>query len=1030
MFPKARADLELEPVGAAPAKWAWAADAGAVIAVWGALIGVEMALVGTVDRSLLAGSWEVVQARRLVAPIALAMLVPAAVLARLVGSALVRASRDKWARRGVAVAAGLALGALAYGVSFGPHMQPPSVRIPFVALLTALGAVGGYAAPWAVRRISPRALAAAGAVVGVSAWWADVRVLPRLYPAFHLGLFVLLLASTAVSASALLRPAPFPPRGSSSALSAGRSPRLAACLVAALVVAAACIAWVPFAARKLRLADNLRFVLEEKTVWLRRAVELAALVAPPPPLDEDMGRQEAVAHTSAGVGEIPRALDWTGHDVLLVSVDALRADHVSAYGYTRPTTPNLDALARQGALFESAYCPTPHTSYSVTSLMTGKAMRPLMALGLGSGSETWATQLRRYGYRTAAFYPPAVFYIDADRFGAFEERRLDFEYAKVQFSTAEERVDEVLRYLEEAPPMPVFLWVHLFEPHEPYVMHSSHPFGGVDPKPVDAYDSEIAYADAAIGKLVAEVQRKRPGAVVIVTADHGEEFGEHGGRYHGTTCYEEQVRVPLLVVGPGVAPRSVPSVVQTIDLLPTVLSALGIPRPARVRGRDLGPLLRGGASTEEPGLAYAETDDYALVARGKDRLICARKVSACALYDLRQDPGETTDVGPTHPELTRELRGVLAGVEREAGRYEAGATPWPDPIRRGLLRDGEAAKDAAALLDDASAPIRRKAAEVMFLLHAPSVAPETRRALARDEDTEVQKWCALALVRMGERPSARATSIFAESEPAWRRRAAIAFASQGDARGAGELAAFWREQAPPHGGLDVEDSKELLAAMGRIRDVEAIPALVDSLPFVPLRPFIADTLGAIRDARARGPLLQLFSTERYETARAHEARALFALGLRRELYAPLSRFAGLPEPMIDAIAIARDAKLLEPSSGGVSLERPEVDVATRVTLSFDPEVDPSHVPRPLRLLVLAAGPGGELSGSIGNRPLGAGVEAGAVHIREVGSPPEEAKQGTHVTFDLDLHEPRGILAAWVVRRLEGSGSIDLRPPDK
>src|SRR5580700_1518206 len=191
MSPKARADLEFEPVGAAPAKWAWAADAGAVIAVWGALIGIETALVGTVDRSLLAGSWEVVQARRLVAPIALAMLVPAAFLARLAGSAVVRASRDKWARRGVAVTAGLALGALAYGVSFGPHMQPPSVRIPFVALLAALGAAGGYVAPWALPRLSPRALAAAGAVVGVSAWWADVRVLPRLYPAFHLGLFVL-----------------------------------------------------------------------------------------------------------------------------------------------------------------------------------------------------------------------------------------------------------------------------------------------------------------------------------------------------------------------------------------------------------------------------------------------------------------------------------------------------------------------------------------------------------------------------------------------------------------------------------------------------------------------------------------------------------------------------------------------------------------------------------------------------------------------------------------------------------------------
>jgi arylsulfatase A-like enzyme len=1002
-----------------PGKYGWAADAGAVMSAWAALVGVEALRVATVDRSLLAGSWEVAQARRLVAPIAVAMLAPLAVLAGFTGRLVVRAARDGSARAMVATSLASAFAALGYGVSFGPHMRPLSVRIPFVALLGLIGGAAGYAAPRLVARLPRGALASAGAVSAVAAWWADARVLPRLYPAFHLGLLVLLLAGAAVAATALVRPLPRaagPPPARSFEGSVGH--------VGVLVAAFACIAWVPGAARRLRLADNLRLVLEERTVLLRRAVELAALVAPPPPLDDATSQRGG--SPDVGVGEIPRALDWSGHDVLLVSVDALRADHVSSYGYRRSTTPSLDALAREGALFESAYCPTPHTSYSVTSLMTGKAMRPLMALGLGGGSETWATQLRRYGYRTAAFYPPAVFYIDADRFGAFEESRLDFEYAKVQFSTAEERVREVARYLEEAPPTPVFLWVHLFEPHEPYVMHPSHPFGGSDPKAVDAYDSEIAYADSAIGKLVAEVRAKRPGAVVIVTADHGEEFGEHGGRYHGTTCYEEQVRVPLVVVGPGVPARRVPSVVQTIDLLPTVLSALGVPRPARVRGRDLGPLLGGGAAAPDPGLAYAETDDYALVARGMDRLICARRVSACALYDVSLDPGEKADLAATRPETTRELRGLLAGIEREAGHFEAGAAPWPDPIRRGLLRDGDAAQDAAALLDDASAPIRRKAAEVMFLLHVPSLAPETRRALARDEDREVQDWCALALVRMGERPSTTAESLLLATDPVWRRRAAIAFASQGDGRGAGELAAYWREQAPPHGGLDVEDAKELLTAIGRIRAVEAVPALVESLPFVPLRPFIADTLGAIGGVRARGPLLRLFEGERYETARAHEARALLALGVRRELYAPLVRFAGMPEPMIDAIAIARNAKLLEPATGGLSLERPQVDLETRLTLPSDPLAGHAH-PQSWRLLVLGAGEGGdktgewdELSGSVEDRPLGSGADAGQVHIRELGDGFNGAKEQSGGAIAVRLHEPHGILAVWVVSRAQSA----------
>jgi hypothetical protein len=1008
----------------APAvKWTWASDAGAVMAMWVALVIGEAALLGTVDRSLFAGNWEVAETRRIVAPIAIAMLVPVAVVLSLARRFVARALREGWARVTVAGTIGLASGALAYGVSFGPHMRSLPVRVPFVALVALVGSAVGYTAPRVASSLSPRTLAAGGGVVAALAWWADVRVLPRLYPAFHIGLFVLLLAGAAMSAMAWVCPHPLragPERPARSPLAVG--------FVVVLLMATACIAWVPSFARRLRLADNLRFVLEEKSVWLRRAVEIAAILAPPPPLDESTAGEDRSFR--GVVGEIPRALDWRGHDVLLISVDALRADHVTSYGYVRPTTPNLDALALEGALFENAYCPTPHTSYSITSLMTGKAMRPLMALGLGRGSETWATQLRRYGYRTAAFYPPAVFYIDADRFGTFEESHLDFEYAKVQFASAEERVDEVSRYLESAPSSPVFLWVHLFEPHEPYVMHPSQRFGGSEPKAIDSYDSEIAYTDAAIGRLVTAVRAKRPGVAVIVTADHGEEFGEHGGRYHGTTCYEEQVRVPLLVVGPGVQGTRVTSVVQTIDLLPTVLSALGVPRPARVRGRDLGPLLRGTAGAEDLGLAFAETDDYALVARGPDRLICARRVAACALYDVSRDPGERADTGQARPEVMRELRGILASIEREAGRYEAGATPWPDPIRRGLLRDGDAAADTAALLDDASVPIRRKAAEVMFLLHPPTLAADTRRAMTRDEDREVQDWCALALVRMGESASARAESLLRESDSAWRRRAAIAFAGQGDGRGAGELAAYWREQAPPGGGLDVEDAKELLAAMGRIRDTEAVPALIESLPFVPLRPFIADALGMIADPRARTPLLRLLGEERYETARAREARALLAIGVRRELYAPLARFAGMPDPMIDSIAIARDAKLLEPSLGGLSLDRPEVDVKATVTLRIDAAGDPART-TPLRLLVLvnAEDPAKEgLSGSVGGEPLGPGADVGAVHIREL-----SARQGGKARADggsltMRLHDPRGILAAWVVARAEGPFDVD--PPDK
>jgi arylsulfatase A-like enzyme/HEAT repeat protein len=1003
-----------------------AARAGGIMMAWLVLLTVEATLVASIDRPLFAGNWEIVQVRWLVAPIAFAALLPLSLLASLGAEVVARAARDRHARFAVAATCTVALGALAYGVSFGRHMRPLSIRLPFVGLLSALGGALGLLLPRLVTKISRGALTATGIFVAASAWVADVRILPRLYPAFHVGLLVLLLVAAAWSTAALR----------------ARTSSYLAFLALGLV----CALWTPRAAERLKPAENVRLVLTEHTVLMGQAVTLAAWMAPPPPVGDG-----AVDVPAAPVGEVARALDWEGHDILLVSVDALRADHVSSYGYAKPTTPNLDALAREGARFQYAYCPTPHTSYSLTSLMTGKAMRPLLALGLGGSSETWAAQLRRYGYRTAAFYPPAVFYIDAERFAPFEENHLDFEYAKVQFSSAEARVEEVARYLELAPRSPLFLWVHLFEPHEPYVAHPGYlapsvpESGGAPPRGardrVADYDSEIAYADAAIGKIVALARARRPGIVVMATADHGEEFGEHGGSFHGSTVYEEQVRVPLVVVGPGVATKTVNDVAQTIDLLPTVLSALGIPRPARVRGRDLGPLLAG-QKDGEGGLAYAETDDYALVARGAERLICARKASACALYDALRDPLEKDNLAASRPGEAKELRALLYREEHEAGRYEAGATPWPDPIRRGLMRDADAAIDAAALLDDASVVIRRKAAEVMFVLGAASVVPQTRRALERDEDSDVRAWCALALVRNGEPPSRTAEALARDPDLAWRRRAALAFALQGDGRGARELAQQFADEAPPRGALDVGQSKELIHAFAKIRDTEAVPGLLKALPFVPLRSAIADALGDIGDERATSALLQQFEHESYDAARSHEARALVALGARREILPSLREFAGQPEPMVESLAIARDAGLLEAGSGGVAFRTPQDDVEARLEVALPASTDGAK--GRLRLLVLASSEGGTLSGSVDGLPLESGFEAGAVHIRELPDLPSGVRAsggrkspgppGSVASLELSLRETHGILAIWAVPEApataENRGGVDLRPPEK
>jgi hypothetical protein len=944
-----------------------------VLAAWYLALALEHLVVGYAFREYFAGGWEILFVRRVVVPLGIAALAPFAPVAVVLAWIAARASERRDARVALAAALVLAGAAVGYGVSFGRHFASWAVRAPLIVLVAA---VAGVAGTWVVERgaraiaQTPSIAVVVGVLVTAALWSCDLLVLPRLYPAFHLALYALTLAAIALASAPLAR------------LSERRPVVLAA--IAVLLGVGVAVVLAPRNARKLATASNVRLELVEHAPLLGRAVEAATRMAPPVTLDAP-----GTGLVVAPPGEIARALDWTGDDIVLISVDALRADHLGAYGYARPTTPSIDALAREGVRFDHAYCPTPHTSYSITSMMTGKYMRPLLELGLGDGSTTWAGDLRRYGYRTAAFYPPAVFFIDEDRFKGFESSMLDFEYAKIEFADPELRAAQVAKYLASAPTdKPLFLWVHFFEPHEPYVMHPDHPFGGDHPKDIDAYDSEIAAADAGIGKIVAQVRASRPRAVVLLTADHGEEFGDHGGRYHGTTVYEEQVRVPLVVAAPGLQPRVSSTVVQTIDLLPTVLSALGIPRPPRLRGRDLGNVLAG---ADDDGLALSETDDYALLARGKDRLVCERRAAVCSLY--RDDPLERHDVSGDRPATAADMRALLHAIERDHGHFEGG--DWPEAMRRGLQGDADAAVDVAPLLDDANVGIRRKAAEVTFALHSHDVAGQTRRAFGREEDDEVRRWESLALVRMGDPPTPLANVLLHDPNVDWRRRAALAFAEQGDARGEGDLAAWWGDRA----ALSFTEQRDLLAAIAKIRAHAAVPTLVHALDDVRMRPYVVATLAAIGDSAARAPLLAAFATERYVSMRSAEARALVSLGVRDELRAPLARFAGVAEAMPDALVIARDAGILDVKHSGVALASPAE--------SLDETFAQPESTRPLRLLVLAASPGGELAGTVGGHPLTSIRTDGALHVVELG--PMNAG-----AVPMRLTESRGILAAWLV----------------
>ena len=296
------------------------------------------------------------------------------------------------------------------------------------------------------------------------------------------------------------------------------------------------------------------------------------------------------------------------------------------------------------------------------------------------------------------------------------------------------------------------------------------------------------------------------------------------------------------------------------------------------------------------------------------------------------------------------------------------------------------------------------------------MAPQLRRALARDEDAEVRKWSSLALARLGPAegdggagtgaamPESRPEGLLRDPNASIRYAAALTLAESGDARGEGELVARAESTLVPGSREpgELDDARELLAALAKLRARSATPVLVRSLEDVRLRPFLVEALAEIGDARAVAPLLATFAVERYVDVRPKEARALQKLGAREALLAPLRLFAGVPDPMMEAVEVARDVGLLVPAQGGwKATSATEWHVDAEVTV-------PGR--GPARLLVLGAGPAGG--------PLTARVDGAATPLKQQGAVWTAELVSVGPKARIEASSTTGVAAFWVVRRAE------------
>lgn len=380
---------------------------------------------------------------------------------------------------------------------------------------------------------------------------------------------------------------------------------------------------------------------------------------------------------SAICGELPRS-QRTPPDIFLVTIDTLRADHVHCYGYEHVETPALDALANDGVRFTQAFTPSPITNTSHTTILTGllPSSHGVTDFGtpLAPDHTTLAEMLRQQGYHTAAFIGAVI--LDSRSLAPGLDRGFDYydnfpehPAAKSRWGRVERRGIDVVQHAEAwlsaHPTKPHLVWIHLYDPHDPYEPPAPYSQSYKD----HLYDGEIAYADSALAAFIAYLKKNREyhNAVVVVVGDHGEGLGEHHEDTHGIFLYDSTTHVPLIIKLPAGASagKVVSAQVRTLDILPTVVDLQGTISASKVDGLSLKPYLIG--SDESPRVVFGETD-YPLrfgwaplrsVRTEGFKLIEAPRPE---LYDLQGDPGELENkFGPDTPK-TRQLRAILAQV--------------------------------------------------------------------------------------------------------------------------------------------------------------------------------------------------------------------------------------------------------------------------------------------------------------------------------------------------------------------------------
>jgi arylsulfatase A-like enzyme/Flp pilus assembly protein TadD len=388
-------------------------------------------------------------------------------------------------------------------------------------------------------------------------------------------------------------------------------------------------------------------------------------------------------------------------DIFLVTIDTLRADHVHCYGYDGVQTPALDGLAQDGTRFSNAFTPSPITNTSHTSILTGLLPSSHgvtdFAIPLAPAHATWAEILKQQGYKTAGFIGAVI--LDSKTLAPGLDRGFDFydnfpehPESKSRWGRVERRGMEVVQHAEtwltQHRTGPHFMWMHLYDPHDPY--EPPAPFSQTYKDRL--YDGEIAYADSALGHFIAYLKKQgvyEP-SLIIVVGDHGEGLGEHREETHGIFLYDATTHVPLLVKLPSRVPQQkvVDAQVRTTDILPTALDLVAVPVPQELDGQSLKAYLNGSVASDRT--AIGETDyplrfGWSPLRSVRERGSKYIEAPRPELYNLQADPKELHNIYSADEATVQKLRKELVDLSAKSpdGAKNANARlSLPDPKDR------------------------------------------------------------------------------------------------------------------------------------------------------------------------------------------------------------------------------------------------------------------------------------------------------------------------------------------------------------